>query len=82
MDKKKHVDDPAPVPDKFVTSFEIEDFEDWLRLTCWTEHASNRTHGGELRKTASLIIPRTSLYELLQSIRISSGPYREPERAH
>lgn len=68
------MDDPPPIPDSFATDFEVEDFEDWLRIVCLVKAGeSGRDGQGTRWRTASLILPRSSLHGLMTELRHSAG---------
>jgi len=77
--------EPAALPkDEFATSFDVHDWEDWFRLTCWVEVVEPNGDGGKAmrRPAASLVIPRSSLHGLMSVLRHSAGHQREAKRRH
>jgi hypothetical protein len=75
--------DPQAVADAFATGFEIDDGEDWLRLTGWTERSGNGGDGGglaERRKTVSLVLPRSAVYGLMEALSLSMANGGQPRR--
>lgn len=69
--------DPLAIRDVHAAGFEVEDFEDWLRLIAWSPMSGDGGNGGavtERRKTASLVIPRSGVHGLIDALRHSAGP--------
>lgn len=68
--------DPAHVPDVFASGFDVHDWEDWLRLICWADVVDVGDSGRpERRKAASIVIPRSSVYSLIEALRYSVGRF-------
>jgi hypothetical protein len=67
------------MPDTFASTFELEDFEDWVRITCWApcDQTSDGVHA-KLIKSVSLVIPRSSVYHLIEALRFSIGHHPQP----
>jgi hypothetical protein len=75
---------PQHVPDVFASDFDVHDWEDWLRLICWTEVVEPGRGDGDAHTrlvAAAIVMPRSSLLRLLEVLRISSGA-RSTVRAH
>lgn len=76
--------DPAHVPDAFASGFEVQDFEDWLRLIGWADYVEGGDGNGgariERRKAAGIVIPRSSVPGLLEALLRSIGPRRDQQR--
>ncbi len=74
---KPPLTDPAHVPDVFASGFDVQDWEDWLRLVCWADMIEPADDGSraERRKAAAIVIPRSSLYELIKALRHSAAHY-------
>lgn len=71
------------VPDLFASGFDVHDWEDWLRLNCWVETVEPGGGDGAQqlrRKAGALVIPRSSLYELIKVLRYSAAHYQDPGR--
>lgn len=67
--------DPVTLTDAFASGFEVQDFEDWLRLVCWADYTHSGGDGvrGERRKSASIVIPRSAIFALMEALRDSVG---------
>ncbi|MGE3150918.1 MAG: hypothetical protein AB7K04_17865 [Pseudorhodoplanes sp.] len=68
------------VSDVFASGFDVHDWEDWLRLICWVETVEPQPGDGARharKQTAAIVIPRSSLYELIRVLRHSAAHYRD-----
>jgi hypothetical protein len=77
-DHKRPLADPHHVGDVFASGFDLQDFEDWVRVVSWVDIVDN-AHVTR-RKVASIVVPRSALHALMQELRGSIGGYRDVGR--
>lgn len=78
--------DPANIPDAFASGFDVQDWQDWVRVVGFADDvAPVDGNGGSLhavrRKSAAVIVPRSSLPELIDKLQESLG-HRVREKRH
>lgn len=80
--RKGKPNDVEHVADIFASGFEVHDWEDWVRIVCLvdTVEPSDGAHEQRAKVRASIVVPRSSIYDLLQALRQSVGHVRTPER--
>ncbi|MBB4017351.1 hypothetical protein GGR16_002380 [Chelatococcus caeni] len=85
MPKAKHIapNEIIHTPDVFASGVDVHDWEDWIRMTFWADARPGIDDGDakhERRVVAHVVIPRSSLPNLMRSLRQSAGHREEPRR--
>ena len=73
------------VPEAFASGFAVQEWEDWVRLVAWADDVED-VDGGAARAvrrvSASLVIPRSALPQLVEALRASMGYRMDGPRRH
>lgn len=75
-DHRRPVVDPHIIGDTFASGVELQDFEDWVRLSWFVDLPGN----GSRRKVASIVLPRSAVPIVTQELRGSHTHTREARR--
>ncbi|MET4247538.1 hypothetical protein [Bradyrhizobium sp. LA6.7] len=70
--------DPHHVGDDFASGCDVQDYEDWLRLVWWVDVPGNGS--GARCKVRGIVLPRSSLHQVVLNLRDSVGYGRETRR--
>ncbi len=77
-DHRRPVVDPHTIGDTFAAGMELQDFEDWVRLSWFVDLPGNGQ--GARRKVASIVLPHSAVPAVTHELRGSHGHTRESRR--
>lgn len=75
QDGRRLILNPREIGDAFACGVEVQDYEDWLRLTFFADVVHNG-HAARC-KAAGLILPRSALHGVINELRGGPGQGRE-----